>query len=75
MIPHRIKDHRQPKTTIAVLGATGAGKSALLNALLEGETLLSPLIPKSDLSIFGLDEIVPVSGMEGACTGQNSALK
>ena len=36
----RIEDQKEPKTVIAIVGATGEGKSSLINALLDHRNVL-----------------------------------
>ena len=36
----RLEDHKNPKTVIAIVGATGEGKSSLINALLDHRSVL-----------------------------------
>lgn len=60
----RLKNHRLPSTMIAVCGATGAGKSSMLNAILDGgQFKLLALVVY--IKMLCSDNIVPTSGMNG----------
>jgi hypothetical protein len=61
-----LKSQGVPHTMIAVCGATGAGKSSLLNAVLQGlSRVFSPRDDRTEVCVLLADNIVPTSGMRG----------